>query len=513
MAKVRTKKVRHKKRRFSLRYKIILATTLMTVSIGVALTWFFVSKFKGELRHELQLRGRSEARNLAYNSRYAILNGDITALNQLVERTVNSPQMLYAVVLDNDGKVMASKYKSYVFEKHQTAATQESLQERAPIIEEHTLKYKAYQSQKAKALKEHFYNVSAPVMVPEGTKTNTDVFEQFFLTEGDTSSNILVRQGEVRIGISLVEMYRKAQNILLFGIFISIGIVGSAAGVAFFLARLIIRPIEKVAATATAIAEGQLEKTVKVETSDEIGLMAENFNRMTQTLRGSIEKETKARKLFARYVPEKVVSEVLERTDEQLFSGQNRSVSILFLDIRNFTPFVKRHKPEEVVDILNKFFSGVSKIVVNRGGIVDKFIGDGVLAVFGAPTSLDNHALSAVLAAMDIQKNLEAFNHWAKAKAGESFEIGIGINSGEVISGNVGSEEKMEYTVVGDAVNIASRIEGLTKESPNSVLISKTTYDDVRDKIKVSSWGKKNLKGHTEGIEIFEVLGCNTPLT
>lgn len=236
-------------------------------------------------------------------------------------------------------------------------------------------------------------------------------------------------------------------------------------------------------------------------------LLCELQNQVSK-LSSSIEKEVRIRKLFERYVPEKVVSEVLERADEQLFSGEKRSVSILSLDIRHFTPFAERHEPEEVVNVLNKFFSEVSRIVINRGGIVDKFIGDGVLAVFGAPASLDEHALCAVRAAIDIKKSLEGFNRWLKDEMEESLAIGIGINSGEVISGNVGSAEKMEYTVVGGPVNMAFRIQDFTKERHNSILISKNTYNETKDRLQVTSWGTKNLRGSSEAVELFEVLGA-----
>ncbi|MEE9488784.1 MAG: adenylate/guanylate cyclase domain-containing protein [Candidatus Brocadiales bacterium] len=255
----------------------------------------------------------------------------------------------------------------------------------------------------------------------------------------------------------------------------------------------------------------ELKSTVR-QVLDRLDLQNENEGLLQELqdqvskLANSIEKEVRIRKVFERYVPEKVVSEVLERADEHLFTGEKRSVSILSLDIRNFTPFSEKHEPEEVVDVLNKFFTEVSKIIINRDGTVDKFIGDGVLAVFGAPASLDDHALCTVNAAMDIKNSLSGFNDWLKDQMGENMGIGIGINTGEVISGNVGSKEKMEYTVVGGPVNMAFRIQDCTKEKLNSVLISSFTHNEIRDRVKATSWGKKSLKGRAEEMELFEVL-------
>lgn len=248
--------------------------------------------------------------------------------------------------------------------------------------------------------------------------------------------------------------------------------------------------------------QGYIEERFKELEESNIQLQTTNIE-----LSNSIDKEVKIRKFFERYVPEKVVSEVLQRSDEYLFTGENRRASILFLDVRHFTALAEKHKPEDVVDVLNKLFSEVSKTIINRGGIVDKFVGDGVLAVFGAPASLDDHALCAVSAAIEIKESLEEFNCWLKDKLDESIIIGISINSGEIISGNVGSIEKMEYTVVGGPVNKTFRIQDFTKEKPNSILIGKDTYSEVKDKVKVVSWGIKNLRGSSESIELFEVLG------
>lgn len=243
----------------------------------------------------------------------------------------------------------------------------------------------------------------------------------------------------------------------------------------------------------------------RIDLEEENEQLLEEVQDQVNKLTSSIEKEVKIRKVFERYVPEKVVSEVLERADEHLFTGEKRRVSILSLDIRGFTPFSEKHKPEEVVDVLNKLFSEISKIVMGKGGVVDKFIGDGVLAIFGAPASLNDHALCTVSAALEIRKSLDAFNNWLKEKMDETLAIGIGINTGEVISGNVGSKEKMEYTVIGGPVNMAFRIQDYTKGKPNSILISENTHSEIKDKVKASSVGKKALKGRVEEMELFEV--------
>lgn len=244
----------------------------------------------------------------------------------------------------------------------------------------------------------------------------------------------------------------------------------------------------------------------RIDLEKENEQLVEEVQEQVNKLSNSIEKEVKIRKLFERYVPEEVVSEVLSRTNDTLFAGEKREASMFFLDIRGFTPLSEKHEPEIIVEVLNKFFSDVSKIVTKNGGIIDKFIGDGLLAVFGAPAVLDDHAFCTVSASLEIMKSLDSINEWIMNKIGEPIAIGIGINTGTVISGNVGSMEKMEYTVIGGPVNMTFRIQDFTKEKNNTILISESTCNAVKDKVKVSSWGKKTLKGSSEEMELFEAM-------
>lgn len=256
----------------------------------------------------------------------------------------------------------------------------------------------------------------------------------------------------------------------------------------------------------------EIKTTIKqaLETLDltkENERLMEELQEQISRLGSSIEKEIMIRKLFERYVPQEVVKEVMHRKDDDsMFKGEKKPVSILNLDIRNFTALAEKSSPEEVVSILNKFFSSTSKIIINNKGIVDKFLGDGILAVFGAPAPVENHALAAIKTALEIKKSLDTFNPWLHEKKGQGIAIGVGINSGEVVAGNVGSTEKMEYTVVGDTVNTAFRIQDFTKEPPNTILISEKTLEGVKDKVKVKSWGKKQMKGKAKELELFEVL-------
>ena len=213
-------------------------------------------------------------------------------------------------------------------------------------------------------------------------------------------------------------------------------------------------------------------------------------------------------RLFKRYVPAEVVSQALRSEEDQLMRpGENRVVSVLFTDIRGFTQIASHLRPTQVVDFLNDYWAEISDCVRENKGSVNKYIGDGLLAVFGAPVSyMDNHE-NAISAALDMVERLDVINRRYAGLLGTEIQIGIGINSGEVIVGNVGTDSYMEYTVIGDTVNIASRMESISKQKPNSIIISDRTYELVKDSFTFSEAKEATVKGEQEKASYREVLG------
>jgi adenylate cyclase len=192
---------------------------------------------------------------------------------------------------------------------------------------------------------------------------------------------------------------------------------------------------------------------------------------------GAFERQ-RVRDLFARFVPEPVVDEVLSSADDDLrLGGQRRTVTVLFSDIRGFTTFSETHDPEVVIEILNRYLSDMTKVILDHGGTLVCFMGDGIMAVFGAPIEQPDHADRALAAAREMAGPvLEDFNAWMRQRGiGDGFRIGIGLNSGEVMAGNVGSEQRLDYTVIGDTTNTASRLEGMTKDTPHTIFVADST--------------------------------------
>ncbi len=184
------------------------------------------------------------------------------------------------------------------------------------------------------------------------------------------------------------------------------------------------------------------------------------------------------RDLFARFVPEAVVDDVLARVDDDLrLGGERRVVTVLFSDIRGFTSYSEDRTPEEVIEILNRYLTVMSNVILDHGGTLIAYMGDGIMAVFGAPTEQLDHADQALAAAEEMAgPALAQVNAWIRERGGEDFKIGIGLNAGPVMAGNVGSERRMEYTTIGDTTNTASRLETMTKGTGHTIFLA----DSVR---------------------------------
>jgi adenylate cyclase len=220
----------------------------------------------------------------------------------------------------------------------------------------------------------------------------------------------------------------------------------------------------------------------------------------------SREQEKRVRQMFQKYVPADVVRRALELSDQKKMSTK-QVATVLFSDIRSFTSISERMEPEDVVCFLNDYLQRMVDIVFDEGGIVDKFIGDAVMAVFGAPFPKPDDALRAVRAAHRMMAELERFNaDQALKEGGVYIRIGIGIHTGPVIAGNIGSDRKMEYTVIGDTVNIASRVQDLNKEFKTEIIITQAVWDATRRRVPVRQLGAVTVKGKEVALQVFEAL-------
>lgn len=215
------------------------------------------------------------------------------------------------------------------------------------------------------------------------------------------------------------------------------------------------------------------------------------------------------KRAFQRFVSPEVVERLVENPAALQFGGEVRPLTVLFSDIRDFTGFTERHQPQEVVQMLREYLTRMVDQVLAQQGTLDKFIGDAVMAIFGAPVPLPDHAERACRAALGMIRELETLQaRWA-AEGREPFRIGIGINTGEMVVGNLGSEQLFDYTVVGDGVNLGARLESLNKEYKTTlpIIISESTYLAAKDVLDVRRLGEVRVKGKSQAVVVYELLG------
>jgi adenylate cyclase len=212
---------------------------------------------------------------------------------------------------------------------------------------------------------------------------------------------------------------------------------------------------------------------------------------------------------MGKYMTESVLEHLLD--GKVALGGESIEVTVLFTDIRGFTSISERMEPQALVALLNEYFSEMVAIVMQEDGVVDKYIGDAIMAVFGAPVPRPDDALRAVRAAARMREALAHLNARLEQRGVEPLRTGIGVHTGEVIAGNIGSERRMEYTIIGDAVNLASRLETSTKELGVDVLVSRETYERTQDAIVARPVREIVVKGRTQPVMTYELVGLREP--
>ncbi|MGH7354784.1 MAG: adenylate/guanylate cyclase domain-containing protein [Candidatus Rokuibacteriota bacterium] len=259
------------------------------------------------------------------------------------------------------------------------------------------------------------------------------------------------------------------QNLIMAVVFLVAVGVATAMGLAVFVSNSVAVPLGDVQRAMARVERGSLDARCPVVSNDEIGAVAEGFNRMVHGLR---ERET-IRETFGKYVSPEVRDEIL--AGGAALEGAVREVTILFADLRDFTPWVEATPPAEVVRDLNAYFTEMDAAIRAQKGLVLQFIGDEIEAVFGAPLPDPRHAESAVHAAVEMRRRLAAWNTGRRAAGKTELRHGIGIHTGTVLAGNIGSAERLSYALVGDPVNLASRIQALNKDFGTDILVSGDT--------------------------------------
>ena len=222
-----------------------------------------------------------------------------------------------------------------------------------------------------------------------------------------------------------------------------------------------------------------------------------------------LDRETFLRRAFQQYVPSEVVKHMTDSRSLSL-SGRHGTVTVLLADLRGFTRFTEGRDPQDVVEILNLYFATVTPPLVERGGMIDKYIGDAVLAHFGLWNHERETPLLAVQAAVEMRQQLNEFNTWLKDMGMPTLKMGIAIHTGEALVGNIGCKARMDFTVIGDVVNTTARLEEIVKEVPNRILISGPVYEVVKEHVYVQPLDAVQVRGRSASLDIYLVLGMKS---
>jgi len=279
----------------------------------------------------------------------------------------------------------------------------------------------------------------------------------------------------------------------------AIGVITSVV-LSLFVSKSVSAPLKEMETSMKEVAKGNLDVHIRVVSNDEIGAVGEGFGRMIKGLKESeVIKES-----FGKYVSREIRDEIL--AGRVSLDGEMRRATLLFSDLRDFTPFVEATHPKQVVSIMNLYFSEMAEAIKQNQGLILQYVGDEIEAVFGAPLPYEDHPDMAARAALDMKNRLGLLNEKFEAQGIAPFRHGIGIHSGAVLAGIIGSKERSSYALVGDTVNLASRIQGLTKDFACDIILSQTTHDLFAGAYQMEQLEAVRVKGKSQDVMLYSLL-------
>jgi adenylate cyclase len=311
----------------------------------------------------------------------------------------------------------------------------------------------------------------------------------------DSAGNIV---GAIVVGASESWVESKMEPIVRSSLFAMLLASLLAIPAALYISGRASRPLTELREAVDRIGKGDLDTPVPIRSKDEFCAVGEAMNSMLAGLR----ERDRVKTTFAHYVSQQVMDSILKSGGGVQLHGTRRRISVLFSDIRGFSTISERLPPEKVVLMLNEYFEAMVEVIFRNGGTLDKFLGDGMMVIFGAPEDDEHQEERALRTAIEMQQALVALaDRWVSD--GVHLRVGIGINSGPAIVGNIGSSRRMEYTAIGDTVNLAARLETATKDLGVGILLSEYTYNALRGTMRFRQMGSVTVKGRTEPVQTY----------
>jgi adenylate cyclase len=454
-------------RSLQVKFSALVVTLLVMASVGLA--FIATQHERRALENEVQKRGMALAVNLAGAAKEPLLEADQgdfdreLLLERLIREVGDTEGVVAVRLLDRSGVVVASLDSSERGRKDASLPPDAS--------------------------------GAAPWVGREGTRLR--------FAAPISYSDVAVGQAQIELDLkTLVDPVVLSSTRQLAAVAVIVSVLGVFAGVGFV--ALLVGPLRRLRAGVERLAAGDVSVRVAPTSRDEVGELTRAFNEMGD----SLEQKERIQRAFGRYVDDYVLNQLLESTDDEKRVGIEREVTILFVDIRQFTRLSEGMEASDVVALLNEVFQLISDVILGRGGTIDKFIGDSVMAYFGAPVPHADHALRAVTAAVDIARNIERRNKHVRAferdgSTRQPVSIGIGIHTGVVVVGNIGSDRRTDFTAIGDAVNVAHRLEKLAE--PGQILVSEAVQRRVRGAARLHFEGERQLSGREEPVHVYAV--------
>lgn len=494
------KKAKKQKVLFPLGAKFSFFVALLLVGIMIVITLFIYNWAGTALEKEVKERGIAIAKNIANNAADPLLKSDDLPLAYFTKEAVQYPMKEEAV--DSNfitGLLVALKNDIFKIKDDQTIKNEgifEALiiKEDGYIASANDVKRTGEEYRPPKGLRN--LKEGEEVLVQDYTEGGKSYFD-IAVPVITVNNNKKYMLGEVHLTISRnvvtkVVMIAAVKIGLIILAALIIGIILSV-----MLVSMMVRPIGYLVKGVRAIGEGNYDVKIDLKTNDELGLLTDIFNDTAKSLQ---EKET-LKGAFSTYVSSEVMDQVLKDPKKLALGGKRVKATMLFTDIRGFTSMSETLQPEQVVAVINEYLTIQTDKVMKWKGVVDKFVGDCVMAVYGVPMPKDDDAYRAVRTAMDIRESVLKLNVIREKTKQICVGIGIGVNTGDVVSGNMGSPQKMDYTVIGDNVNLAARLEA--NAPAHTVYVSESTYNETKDRIEYEELEAIKVKGKKEPVRIF----------
>lgn len=437
---------------------LVIILCLAVLSLGV--TTF--TRQNRLLRNEVKSRAAILAQQLANVGKEGLLTKEELPVVAAISDIMGRPDVVYAAVIDIDDRIFAHSDFSLKGKKPEDSGRREA----------------------------------APAETAAFQETGNGIDTVLHASVPILLKSKSLRLGEARVGLSQRTLNESIAGQKRLYLWIACGFATGGLLVSLLLARMLTRPLDTLEEGIQIVAAGDLRQLVPVSTRDEIGRLTEAFNQMILNLREKL--------LMEKYLSQTTVLSIKEHRDvKQLkLGGERKYVTALFSDARGFTSLSEKMSPEEVVSLMNVYLNLQTTVIHHYGGIVDKFVGDEVMAIFEGR----GREVNAVRAAVEIQSYCKALNA-ARAAAGEkTVSVGVGLNSGDVVMGNMGSEDHMDYTVIGDNINVAARLCGTAQ--PGQVLVSTATADEAGNDITWKQLQPVLVKGKDHPIGIAEALAA-----